>query len=214
MAVNGDAAGRIGRTEARRQVILDAALDRFVEQGYGQATIADICARAGVSVGSVYHHFDSKEHIAVTLYADSLREYQAGVLEIVRGASGAEEGISEVVRFHLRWLGEHPIKAVFLLSHDGEAGFARLASSGSVRHNRRFLRAIGRWFDEQVAAGQVRPLPLGVATALWTGPAQEWARRWVAGGRRDDLLGASAHLAVGAWEALRVRPPVLADEPV
>src|SRR5690606_1959639 len=46
------------RTSKER--ILDAALDVLVEVDYERASISEISRRAGLPVGSIYHHFGSK----------------------------------------------------------------------------------------------------------------------------------------------------------
>jgi AcrR family transcriptional regulator len=51
------------RTRAR---ILDAAAEVFSEQGYS-ARLADIAARAGMKVGSLYYHFDSREALVAEI---------------------------------------------------------------------------------------------------------------------------------------------------
>ncbi len=56
---------REAATARRREQILEAALARFVENGYHQTGVRDIAERAGVSVGNVYNHFPSKHHILV-----------------------------------------------------------------------------------------------------------------------------------------------------
>ena len=48
-----------------RTKLLDAARDVIRAQGYAATTVDDICAAAGVSKGSFFHHFDSKEEMAV-----------------------------------------------------------------------------------------------------------------------------------------------------
>lgn len=44
----------------RRDQILDAALHEFSERGFGAARMDDIAARAGLSKGGLYAHFESK----------------------------------------------------------------------------------------------------------------------------------------------------------
>ena len=46
---------------ARREEILDAATTVFSARGFHAATVDDVAAAAGVSKGSLYLHFDSKE---------------------------------------------------------------------------------------------------------------------------------------------------------
>ncbi|MGE3275208.1 MAG: TetR/AcrR family transcriptional regulator [Vicinamibacterales bacterium] len=55
------------RSEKSRAAILEAALALFSHVGYRATSIRDIAGRAGVSTGSVYHHFRDKEAIFDTL---------------------------------------------------------------------------------------------------------------------------------------------------
>ena len=52
-----------------RKSLLDAAGEVFAEKGYRDATIAEICGRAGTNVASVNYHFGNKE----TLYVEAWR---------------------------------------------------------------------------------------------------------------------------------------------
>ncbi len=48
-----------------RTRLLDAALRVLRERGYSATRVDDICAAAGVTKGAFFHHFDSKEALAV-----------------------------------------------------------------------------------------------------------------------------------------------------
>lgn len=50
-------------SEARRQAILDAALDVFASDGFAAARLDDIAARAGVAKGTVYLFFKDKQDL-------------------------------------------------------------------------------------------------------------------------------------------------------
>ena len=49
----------MARTTSRRALV-DAALAEFTERGYEAATVTDVAARAGVTTGALYAHFDGK----------------------------------------------------------------------------------------------------------------------------------------------------------
>ncbi|WP_127476466.1 TetR/AcrR family transcriptional regulator [Sulfurivermis fontis] len=53
------------RGQDSRQRLLDAALGVFRTKGYTATTVDDLCAAAGVTKGSFFHHFDSKEAAAL-----------------------------------------------------------------------------------------------------------------------------------------------------
>lgn len=51
------------RSRSTREVLLDAALDRFSRFGFGGTSIRDLAADAGIRESSVYKHFTSKQAI-------------------------------------------------------------------------------------------------------------------------------------------------------
>lgn len=48
---------------ARRGQIIEAACRCFINKGFRQTTVRDICAEAGLSAGAVYGYFKSKEEL-------------------------------------------------------------------------------------------------------------------------------------------------------
>jgi TetR/AcrR family transcriptional repressor of nem operon len=61
----GDMAPAAPRGTARAR-LLDAAIDVIRRQGLSATTVDDLCAAAGVTKGAVFHHFASKEALAVS----------------------------------------------------------------------------------------------------------------------------------------------------
>jgi AcrR family transcriptional regulator len=69
---------RAAEKSARRTEILSAAKEVFADRGYEATTIADIARAAGLSYGSVYWYFESKEslfHALMQAEAHALREH-------------------------------------------------------------------------------------------------------------------------------------------
>jgi AcrR family transcriptional regulator len=74
---------------------LNAALEAFLEYGYHGATTREIARRAGMSVPGLYHHYETKQHMLV-----SLLEYVMQDL-IRRSTAARAEGKTPVERFAL-----------------------------------------------------------------------------------------------------------------
>ncbi len=52
--------GLIELDEGKREKLLQVGLHRFARAGYGKTSVKDLAADAGVTTGSIYHHFGSK----------------------------------------------------------------------------------------------------------------------------------------------------------
>jgi AcrR family transcriptional regulator len=181
----------------RKQEILDAALRGFAEKGLAGTTVEEVRKRSGASVGSIYHHFGDKEGIAAALFVATVRDYQGGLLAVLAAGDDAERTVQALVRHHLRWVAADRDRARFLLS-----GRPPRAAGEIAQLNRRAFAATSRWLDEQVAAGQIRPIPFELFYAVLIGPAQEFCRYWLDGRMRTPLRTAERELAAAAWRAL------------
>lgn len=67
--------------ESTRQQILQTALRLFREKGFDEATMRDIAAEAGVSLGNAYYYFPSKEAIVLAYYGMVQTEHERIVHE-------------------------------------------------------------------------------------------------------------------------------------
>ena len=72
-----------GSTPKTRRVLLEAAREVFTEQGYSQASIADVVGRAGSSVGSLYHHFGGKSELFLALWHEHQRTHEEAASQAV-----------------------------------------------------------------------------------------------------------------------------------
>jgi AcrR family transcriptional regulator len=72
---------------AQRAAQLLAAAQRvFSRQGFHAATVSDVAAEAGVSQGTVYHYFDSKEALLLAVFTQWEQENLRSEIEQALGA--------------------------------------------------------------------------------------------------------------------------------
>lgn len=185
-----------------RQAILDAALELFSSRGFSATTIEDVREASGASTGSIYHHFGSKEGLAAALFLEGLSGFQRRAVEVYAAHPAAEEGVRAVVHLYLEWVAEHPSLARFLLT--SRAPSVRSATDPELRElNRRFFAATAAWREANIDAGAIRPLSADMYLAIVVGPAQAFARGWLAGRTQTPIEEATEALADAAWRAVR-----------
>lgn len=77
--------------------ILDAAEKIFAAQGYGETSLRDLMAAAGVSTTAFYARFDSKEAVLDELISRMVQTLSAAFLEATAKASSLEQGFDAAV---------------------------------------------------------------------------------------------------------------------
>lgn len=75
-----------GRAQETRATLLAAASDVFAAGGFADANITDVVAKAGASVGSLYHHFGGKADLYLALFDDYQARQEQRTSEAVRSA--------------------------------------------------------------------------------------------------------------------------------
>ena len=68
-----NAAMRCASFEERR----DRAMALFAEKGFGQVSMRELAAHVGLTAGSLYHHFPSKQDLLYDLIEELYEELQA-----------------------------------------------------------------------------------------------------------------------------------------
>lgn len=69
MGLSSPRAGHAQIARSRRDILLSVAGDLISTSGYSRTSLRDVADAAGIQAGSIYHHFASKEMLAVELVA-------------------------------------------------------------------------------------------------------------------------------------------------
>src|SRR6266540_6247559 len=83
----------------RRCQILDAALVCFAKRGFHQASMHDISAEAGISVGLIYRYFENKDAV-ISAMADRHKQEIGEMLERARKAPSLLESLEILFTAH------------------------------------------------------------------------------------------------------------------
>ncbi len=83
---------------ARKEQILKAAFQCLARKGYSRLTVRDIAAEAGISVGTLYLHFENKQEIVKAL-TEQERELDEAGLEGIPVEGGPLEALGAVFEF-------------------------------------------------------------------------------------------------------------------
>jgi TetR/AcrR family transcriptional regulator, fatty acid metabolism regulator protein len=88
--------------DAKRQLILDAAVRVFARQGYDSSRVGDIAREAGVAYGLVYHYFGSKDAVLEAVFREQWGRLLAAVALAEATGETAPEQLELVVKIVLR----------------------------------------------------------------------------------------------------------------
>ncbi|HVW31674.1 MAG TPA: TetR/AcrR family transcriptional regulator [Acidimicrobiia bacterium] len=206
----GDGARRRGRPRQGRAVarhlprddeILKIAAEVFFEQGYHGAKLEDIARQAGIVKGSLYHYFESKEHMYERLI-DEVRSL-ADIGAETRADLPVEERLAEIVRRRVELVVRNPVEIGIISRHlvrmDGVAGeWAR-----SYRRN--FLHGLRAIIEEGQAAGTFRAGDPDVLATFILGTITV-VTEWYRPGGRIPADGLTEEMVAFVLEGVGVHP--------
>jgi len=100
-------------TGDRRDQIVLAAAQLFVEHGYSGTSMRDIADRVGMLPGSVYHYYPAKEDLFVAIHQEGFQSLTRNIQEAVRRGTDPWERLELACAEHLQYVAAgNPISQV------------------------------------------------------------------------------------------------------
>jgi AcrR family transcriptional regulator len=114
---------RRGEGHTRREEILQAAKELFLEQGYEQTTMRRIADRVGISAPAVYLYFKDKEALMLALCDQTFAHLIEAVSDLERTVSDPLERVRRFGQAYARFGLDHPdeYRLIFLGTNTPEA---------------------------------------------------------------------------------------------
>jgi len=153
-----------------RSALLQAARQIFTDVGYSEASVAEVVARAGSSVGSMYHHFGGKADLFIALHDgyQSRQDARADAAVRERLATGEWDParvFAAGARAFMQGAWQERDLARLFLSGDGPPGFDEVIRAGFANWVRRSAELV-RIKDDQPLN---RAYPLVLTTVIAAG---------------------------------------------
>ncbi len=151
--------------EATRQRLLRAALDLFTTVGFRGTTTPAIASRASVAEGTIYRHFNSKEHLLNEVYRESQR-WALGVVREVEDADRSARAQDRLVRLARRFFesaDRDPAALRMVLFNSEESSL----DDRSREQANEFRKALQQVLAAGKSDGLIRPGPAELWSAVW-----------------------------------------------
>lgn len=150
--------------EKRREEILQASLDLFISKGYAATKIKDIAEAVGMSVGLLFHYFDSKE----TLYEELIKYGISGPMGTMAQADGEALAFFELAAKQIiEYIETEPFVAkMFVLMSQANYNDAAPGKVRDILKDFDIYTPTSRLIEQGQASGTIRmgdPMALGIA---------------------------------------------------
>lgn len=82
----------------KRARVIDAATKEFAKKGYHGASVSNIAARAGISVGAIYKYFENKQDLFLTIIDESIIRIENLLLGLLKTDEDVMIKVEKILR--------------------------------------------------------------------------------------------------------------------
>ena len=159
------------RKDARPEEILTAALEVFADRGFAATKLEEVARRAGVTKGTIYLYFNSKEALFKALVRQTIVPVIAKGEAVAEAFTGSARDLFErLVREYWRVVGETSLASIPRLMIAEAGNFPELARfyyQEVVTRGHRLMEGV---LARGIKAGEFKKVDLAVATKLAMAP--------------------------------------------
>jgi AcrR family transcriptional regulator len=150
---------------AKRRQIMDGARPVFLAHGFDAASMGEIARQAGVSKGTLYVYFDSKEALFEAIVEEECRAQAEQVFALDPDDHDVEAVLTRLGRAYVRYLcrpgGQSPLRTVISISERMPAVGKQFYEAGPATG----IARVACYLEAQVAAGVLAIADVEVAAA-------------------------------------------------
>lgn len=159
------------RKDARPQELLDAALDHFVARGFAATRLDDVAKSAGVSKGTLYLYFSSKEELFKAVVRESIVPLIGEAENMIEQYTGGSEDLFRLVM--TTWwenVGASKLSGLPKLMTAEAGNFPELAKFYQEEVVDRGEKLVATMLRRGIARGEIRDMDLELAPRILVAP--------------------------------------------
>ncbi len=184
--------------EDKRTAILNATLRLIAKNGFHGTAMAKVAKEAGVSAGSIYHYFDSKDTLMVELYKDIKRHFGETLTAQLDQTLPVPQQIRQMLAIMLRYYIHRPLESAFLEQFTRSPYFNPNIEAEVMRYYAPLVTAMEIAQRDMIIKNLPGPVIMAFTFDVATSLAQKHAAGYVT--MTDDLI---EKVIEASWEALR-----------
>jgi len=200
------------RSKTTREKVLESATELVIELGHEALAMKDLVLRSGVSNGSIFHHFGSKDGVLEEIFVRERRGYLGHVADCILQHQGDPcdamgVGAAGAILFQARDPQRH-FRLVVQFSHS-----EWLARSGTIWSKLavEIERPVMEWAVPHLASGRLPMLAPATIQSLMLGSAELICHQWrsgrIPGELEDQAPIAAEHVAAGLKQLRETHKP-------
>lgn len=149
----------------KKEAVFQSTLKLISELGVHNTPMSKIAKDSGVAVGTIYHHFSSKEEILNELYLEIKKEFGERLDAVLDKNMSPEQTFSETFKTVYHFYSGNPLKFIFTEQVD----FTPIISEEVKKKSQMFYQSMIRFLEELIADGTFRQIPLNLLSQLCYG---------------------------------------------
>lgn len=138
----------------KKELILLAAIEMFLEKDYYQVTVVEIAERAGVGKGTVYEYYSSKEVLFRECFSYCTNSYLNSFIEHLNKTSNVKKTMRDIINTHLQMLNENR-RGIRLLYKERPYNFQEL-QNWVIEQRQALLVGITELIEEGIRLKEIR----------------------------------------------------------
>lgn len=142
--------------DMKKEAVLHSTLELISELGVHNTPMSKIAKHADVAVGTIYHHFDSKDEILNELYLEIKKEFGERCQAALDKSQTPKEAFSEIFKAVYHFYTENPLKFIFC----EQVAFTPIITKETEEKSQAYYQSVIEFLKEEIEKGTFRKLPI------------------------------------------------------